>query len=233
LTAPFDVYGLAAAITISYDATKLPDTDLYIPSLRRTRRVPSTQRFEPASPYSTYYTSDLDLQNDPVLTWSWTLVGKKPMLGPSPSNIGARAKGAKPEDFIFPFNGGKFPRSTWELRPEMLLVDGVPHLAGANYSKKRMYIDGIYHRSQMADIWDMAGKLWKFFVFITGKTGKPDHAGAEAVDLTGILFADLQKDYHSNVSFFDKVGDIDFRVNTGLTIEDWITPSAMQRRARR
>jgi hypothetical protein len=233
LTEPFDVYGLAVASTIYYDATKLPDTDLYIPTLRRTRRVPSTQRFEAASPYSTYYVSDLDIQNDPVLTWSWTMVGRKPMLAPSPSNIGARAKEAKKEDFIFPPSDEKFPRSTWELRPEMLLVDGVPHLPGANYSKKRMYIDGIYQRAQMADIWDMAGKLWKYFVFLTGKTGVSDNAGAEAVDLTGIVFADLQRDYHSNVNFYNKVGDIDFRVNANLTIEDWITPSAMLRRARR
>jgi len=233
LTEPFDVYGLAVASTIYYDAAKLPDTDLYIPTLRRTRRVPSTQRFESASPYSTYYTTDLDLQNDPVLTWSWKLEGRKPMLAPSASNIGARAKGGTKEDFIFPPSDEKFPRSTWELRPEMLLVDGVPHLPGANYSRKRLYIDGIYQRSQMADIWDMAGKLWKFFVFITGKTGRSDNAGAEAVDLTGIVFADLQRDYHSNVNFYDKVGDIDFRVNANLTIEDWITSSAMLRRARR
>jgi hypothetical protein len=233
ITYPFDVYGLAVASTIYYDAAKLPDTDLYIPSLRRTRRVPSTQRFEAASPYSTYYTSDLDLQNDPVLTWSWTLAGRKPMLGPSPSNLGARAKGATKEDFVFPDSEEKFPRSTWELRPEMLLVDGVPHLEGANYSKKRMFVDGIYHRAQMADLWDMAGKLWKFFVFFTGDCGVSDNAGGKAVDLTGIIFADLQRDYHSNVSFYNKVGDLDFSVNANLTIEDWISPSAMMRRARR
>lgn len=233
ITYPFDVYGFAVASIIYYDATKLPDTDLYVPTLRRTRRVPSTQRFEPASPYATYYTSDLDLQNDPVLTWSWTLAGRKPMLGPSPSNLGARAKGATKDDFVFPDVPQKFPRSTWELRPEMLLVDGVPHLPGANYSKKRMYVDGIYHRAQMDDIWDMAGKLWKFNVFFTGDTGVSDNAGGTAVDLTGILFADLQRDAHSNVSFYNEARGLDFRVNADLKIEDWITPSAMLRRARR
>ena len=233
LTAPFDVYGLAVGTTIYYDAAKLPDTDLYVPSLRRTRRVPSTQRFEPASPYAVYYTSDLDIQNDPVLTWSWTLAGKKPMLAPSVNNIGARAKGAKKDDFIFPPSDEKFPRSTWELRPEMIMADGVPHLEGANYSKKRVYVDGIHQSAQITDIWDMAGKLWKFYVFITGDTGASDGAGGSAPDLTGILFADLQRDQHSNVNFFDKVGDIDFKVNAGLTIDDWITPSAMLRRARR
>ncbi len=96
-----------------------------------------------------------------------------------------------------------------------------------------MYIDGIYHRAQVADIWDAAGKLWKFFVFFTGDTGVPDNAGGKAMDLTGLIFADLQRDYHCNVSVYNKVGDIDFKVNANLTIEDWITQSAMLRRARR
>ena len=232
-TYPFDVYGLEVASTIPYDAAKLPDTDMYIPTLRRTRRVPSTQRFESVLPYSIYYTSDLDLQNDPVLTWSWKLAGRKPMLGPSPINRGARIQGATKEDFVFPDSEEKFPRSTWELRPEVLLVDGVPNLPGANYSKKRMYIDGIYQRAQVADIWDAASTLWKFIVFFTGDTGVSDNAGGTAKDLTGLIFADLQRDYHNNVSVYNKEGDIEFKVNSNLKIEDWITPSAMLRRARR
>jgi Protein of unknown function (DUF1329) len=231
---PFDSYGLGVASTVYYDASRLPETDLYIPSLRRTRRVPSTQRFEPATPYNVAYTTDFDIQADPVLTWSWTLAGRKPMLGPSPSNLGARAKGATRQDFVFPDFPDKFPRSTWELRPEMLLIDGVPHLPGANYSKKRVYFDAIYQITEQADIWDMAGKLWKYLVFIWGDTGKSDNAGGTAPDLTGIVFGDLQRDFHSVVSFYDKLGDTVFKVNSpDLTVDDWITPSAMLRRARR
>jgi hypothetical protein len=234
LNKPFDSYGFGVLSTVYYDASKLPDTDLYIPTLRRTRRVPSTQRFEPASPYNVSYTTDFDIQNDPVLTWSWTLAGRKPMLAPSPSNLGARAKGAKREDFVFPDFPDKFPRSTWELRPDMILLDGVPHLPGANYSKKRVYVDGIYHRAQLGDIWDMAGKLWKFLVFIYGDTGVSDNAGGSAPDLTGIVFADLQRDFHSNVNFHNRIGDIDFKINSPeLSIDEWATSAAMLRRARR
>jgi hypothetical protein len=59
----------------------------------------------------------------------------------------------------------------------------------------------------------------------------PDNAGGTARDITGLIFADLQRDYHNNVSVYNKVGDIDFKVNANLTIEDWITQSAMLRRA--
>ncbi len=228
LNEPFDSYGLGILTTVHYDASRLPDTDLYIPALRRTRRVPSTQRFEPASPYSVSYATDFDIQGDPVLTWSWNLAGRKPMLGPSPTNLGARAKGATKEDFVFPDFPDKFPRSTWELRPEMILLDGVPHLPGANYSRKRVYIDAIYLITELADIWDMAGKLWKFLFFIWGDTGVSD-----TPDLTGIVFADLQRDFHSNVSFHNRIGDYTFLVNSPeLETDNWATPSAMLRRAR-
>ncbi len=234
VTKPFDSYGLGVASTVYYDGSRLPETDLYIPTLRRTRRVPSTQRFEPATPYNVAYTTDFDIQADPVLTWSWTLAGRKPMLGPSPINLGARAKGATKQDFVFPDFPDKFPRSTWELRPEMLLLDGVPHLPGANYSKKRVYYDAIYSITEQADIWDLPGKLWKYLVFIWGDTGVSDNAGGTAPDLTGIVFADLQRDFHSNVSFHNKLGDAVFKVNSpDLTVDAWATPSAMLRRARK
>ena len=41
---PFDVQGLQIATTTYYDNSRLPDTDSYIPALRRTRRLPSSQR---------------------------------------------------------------------------------------------------------------------------------------------------------------------------------------------
>ncbi|MBI4529163.1 MAG: DUF1329 domain-containing protein [Deltaproteobacteria bacterium] len=232
---PFDSYGLAITTTNKYDATLLPDTDLYIPTLRRTRRVPSTQRFEPPRPYAAYFASDFDVHNDPLLTWSWNLVARKPMLDASPANTGARAEGATKNSFIFPFTDDKFPRSTWELRPDVLIVEGIPHIEGAPYSKKRVYVDAIYNRAQCADTWDKAGKLWKWFVFFFGRTGVRDKTVTdhEVVDLTGISFADLQKDYHTNVWQLNKIGNVDFRVNAGFKIDDWATPSAMLRNARR
>jgi hypothetical protein len=189
---PFDVYGLASNSIVHYDNTRLPDTDLYIPALRRTRRVPSTQRFEPASPYSALFISDLGVHNDPVLTWSWTLVGKKPLLAPSPSNKGHFAPPGKADPFTFVESNDKFPRSTWELRPEILVVDGIP-LSESPYGKKRMYIDAIYNRAQTADIWDKAGRLWKFLLFVMCDTGIPDNAGSTVRELSGVMFADPPK----------------------------------------
>ncbi len=232
LNSPFDLYGLAVSTVVYYNASEMPDTFVYVPALRRVRRVSSTDRFSPAAPFATYFTSDLDLQNDPLLTWDWKLVGRKPMLGPSPVNRGAYITASK-DDFTFPDYPVKYPRSTWELRPDMFLVDGAPRIYGASYSKKRMYVDAVYYRAQMSECWDKANKLWKFFTFITGDTGVTDHAGGTAKDLTGILFADVQRDAVSNVFFYRHLGQMTFRVNVGATIDDWMTPDALLRHARR
>jgi hypothetical protein len=120
------------------------------------------------------------------------------MLRIEPSNRGARIKGATKEDFVFPDSEEKFPRSTWELRSEVLLVDGVPHLPGANYSKKRMYIDPSTRAPALAG---SSRSGFRPTGVVEGATGLP-------------------------------VG-LHFKVNANLTIEDWITQSAMLRRARR
>jgi Protein of unknown function (DUF1329) len=235
-TSPFDEEGLQVATTVYYDNTRLPDTDLYVPDLKRTRRVTSTQRFEPAAPYEVYFVTDLDIQNDPLLTWSWKLIERKPMLAPSPANRGRFAKQVTPESFVFLMGDEKcpkFPRSTWELRPEMFVVEGVPHLEGASYGRKRMYVDGIYGLVQTADIWDIPGRLWKFIVNFYGNTGLPDHAGGTAIGQTGLVFADLLQDYHSNIYIAPEQPNGKWTANTGLRIEDWMTPAAMLERSMR
>jgi hypothetical protein len=231
---PFDVYGLNVCTVIPYDQTKLPITDAYIPTLRRVRRLPSTQRFEPGRPYGTWYASDINQQNDPLLTWSWKLIERRPMLYPAPNNIGMFAKNATKDDFVFPMTEEKFPRMTWELRPEVVVVEGVPKLEGAPYSRKRLYLDAIINRSACADIWDMQGKLWKWMVFPIGDVPWPEGGGGNRVrsEVT-LFFADVQKDYRTNIWVLPENVGQKYRVNSGLKIEDWLTPAAMLKLGRR
>ncbi|MBI4528599.1 MAG: DUF1329 domain-containing protein [Deltaproteobacteria bacterium] len=227
---PFDVYGLTVLSVLPYDAAKLPETILYIPTLRRTRRVPSTQRFEPVAPYATQYASDLNVHNDPLLTWSWQLVGRKPMLYPAPVNTGLFAEGATERDFVFPYTDKKFPRTTWELRPEVLLVDGVPHIEGAPYSKRRMYVDAIAHRAECADMWDKQGKIWKWS-YIPFLPFWPDgKKGRKQWLWVGLTFADVQRDYRTNIWILPRK---DQKFNAGLKVEDYFSDSALLRLGRR
>ena len=47
------------------------------------------------------------------------------------------------------------------------------------------------------------------------------------------MFVELKKDYHSNYMPQTRIDDIDFKVNAGFKIEDWLTPTAMLSRGRR
>ncbi len=230
--APFDIYGLGITTITYYDGSKFPDTILYVPSLRRTLRVPSTQRFEPPSPGATYFTSDFSCHNDPVLTWSWKLAGRKPFLGPSPANIGAFAKGSQ-DPYVFPVEKTKWPRSTWELRPEVFLLDGVSHIPGSPYGKKRMYVDALTGRAVVADTWDKQDKIWKYFVFYFGNLKVKDGRGRDVKSLSGISFSDVQKDYRTNIWLFPKGPEGGFKANSGIRIEDHSTKRAMLSKARR
>jgi hypothetical protein len=55
--------------------------------------------------------------------------------------------------------------------------------------------------------------------------------GSTARELSGVMFADLQRDYHSNFFPQPRIGDIEFKVNGGF--RDWTTPTAMLSRGRR
>jgi hypothetical protein len=45
------------------------------------------------------------------------------------------------------------------------------------------------------------------------------------------VFADVQNDYHDNIFDFNELNGQKFSANTGLKINDWLTPGALQRQA--
>jgi len=228
---PFDVYGLSIVTTGFYDAAKDIELTGYIPNLRRVRRLPSTQRFEPPGPYNVYYSSDISLHNDPILSWNWKLIETKPMLLPSPVNVGAFAPGATEKDFVFPYaENQKYPRTTWELRPEVVVVEGASDLPGNPYSRKRLYYDVITSRAVCAETWDKQGKLFKFMTYFFGSF---EYAGGKANAEAGLSFANVQTDTHSNIWIFPEIGGVKFALNVGTKTEDWFTDRAMISRARR
>lgn len=226
-TEPFDSYGLAILTTVLYDQSKLPTTDLYVPSLRRVRRVPSTQRFDPVAPYSVAFISDIGTFNDPIQTWSYKLVGRRPMLYPSPANKGTFAKGATKSDFVFPYSEEKFPRSTWELRPEVLVVEAQALMEGSPYGRKLVYVDAIINRANCSDIWDRQGKPWKF-IFYAFSDVLPN-----VTTYCAQCFSDLQKDFREYVWLLPEFTGMKVGTNVGIEVKDWATPAALLKRARR
>lgn len=79
ILSPFDDFGTSVMNSVYYDGDKMPTTDGYIPTLKRVRKFPSNDRFDPVGPYSVGTVSEYYIQGDPLLTWSWNLVATKPL----------------------------------------------------------------------------------------------------------------------------------------------------------
>jgi len=135
------------------------------------------------------------------------------------------------KDFVFPYaETQKYPRTTWELRPEILVIEGTTDLPGSPYSRKRLYYDAITHRPTCGEMWDKQGKLFKFITYFFGSYSYGGvHAKAEAC----LFFANIQTDTHSNVWIFPELAGVKFALNVGTKTEEWFSDRAMIARGRR
>ncbi len=151
LTYPEDVAGLAL-LTVRYqNPDKLDDGWMYIPTIRRVRRISVAQRGD------TFGGSDLTWDDyrgfsGKVSDYTWKLVGKMDMLVPYHQNVvipRVKDKMWVPED------------DRYELRP-VVVVEGVNKAKDYVYSKRRIYIDTDSWGISVFEMYDRQGKLWKY-----------------------------------------------------------------------
>ena len=148
---PEDLAGLAL-LTVRYQsATKGDDGWMYIPTIRRVRRISVAQRGDTFG--GTDFTwDDYRTFSGKVSDYNWTLVGKKEMymayhiLSNNPKYLG---KIPAPDDLRY------------ELR-EVYVVDGVNKDKDYVYGKRRVYVDADSFAVCSNDLWDRRGQLWKY-----------------------------------------------------------------------
>ncbi|RJP17360.1 MAG: DUF1329 domain-containing protein [Deltaproteobacteria bacterium] len=150
-TYPEDIAGLAL-LTVRYqDGTKADDAWMYIPTIRRIRRISTAQRSDTFG--GTDYTwDDARGLSGKIAGYNWTMIGKKEMIVPYH---------ALSNDYRFK---GKTPHPDdirYELR-EVWIVDGVNKERDYSYGKIRFYIDPDSWAICASDHWDRRGTLWKY-----------------------------------------------------------------------
>ena len=121
-----EVRGSAWLSHWKYDQREVPDLWGYLPSMKRVRRFPSNQRFEPYMAGMNLYLSDAWASGDPMLTWgNYKIIHRGPFLGSShfqwmPEN----------ENWMPPLVGGKQDQSYFyvgkSLIPEVIVFEGEP-----------------------------------------------------------------------------------------------------------
>lgn len=128
-----------------YDQTKFTDFIGNMPAFCpiRTRRFPTTRRFEPIVWGSTLFPTDVWMTGDPFLTWkNFRLIGKRPWLG----SVSKLNWSGHLDNWEHRRHGGasghRFFDSTFELVPEAYVVELEPaKYHWARYSKKRIWFD--------------------------------------------------------------------------------------------
>ncbi|MFT4569181.1 MAG: hypothetical protein ACI8TX_000417 [Hyphomicrobiaceae bacterium] len=152
LIEPFDLKGVGGVSYRYLDQVRQDDTWLYLPFVRRVRRMSSAQRSD------ALFGQDIDVDSyggyaGQIPWFDWKLIGEKPMLA---SLHGVRLP---PEPCID--DGGMTFCENWEKRPSVYILEGTPKVSNYAYSKRLIYMDKEAYFVIYSDLYDQGGELWK------------------------------------------------------------------------
>ncbi|MBW2315997.1 MAG: DUF1329 domain-containing protein [Deltaproteobacteria bacterium] len=162
VNAPFDARGINV-MTYRYKAsdkptveTKNDDTWVYVPTLRRVRRISTAQRTDAVS--GTDFTFD-DLRSFAgiVPQYTWQCLGEMDILGPSNSQQKAYPYS---KDHNFGPYGLSYADDTWELR-KAVKIRMTPKAGDHPYHHKDLYIDKDSMSAIYSFAYDQKEELWK------------------------------------------------------------------------
>jgi hypothetical protein len=166
---PFDLKG-AGGLSYRYvDPSKTDDTWLYMPSLRRVRRLSTAQRSDGL------FGQDADIDSfygyaGHIAWMDWKFLGEKQVLGAWHGENFPAKYGSGGADFAFD--------DVWEKR-QAYVVEGVSKLPQYAYSKRVIYLDKEAWGVPFSDMYDRRGELWKVWLNLFSMRKKP-FAGAKS-----------------------------------------------------
>ena len=216
---PFDLKGVGGLVYRYLDPTKNEETWMYMPSLRRVKRISTAQRS------TALYGQDIDVDSyggfaGQIPSFEWKLLGVKPMLA---AGHCANLPPAPCKD-----DGGVTFCDAWELVPRVYAVEGRSRASGYAYSKRILFMDAETSYIAYTDLYDAAGELWRVAVNYGRYSTKPNPRAALEYSfprgfLPGFVMADIQLSHATRaalpgIGFPDEPG---WYVNQGDTDESW------------
>jgi hypothetical protein len=179
--APFDARGI---MLLSYrykstdgprDQAKNDDTWVYVPTLRRVRRISSAQRTDAVA--GTDFTfDDLGSFAGIVPQYDWTCMGEKRMIAPMNTKVKAYPYD---KDHNFGPYGLSYADDRWELR-DTWIIKMKPKNADHPYSYKIIYLDKQTLDALYSFAYDQKEELWKIIWH--------NKRWSEDKDLTGVWY---------------------------------------------
>jgi hypothetical protein len=212
--APFDARGIML-LSYRYKTSDKPraearndDTWVYVPTLRRVRRISTAQRTDAIS--GTDFTMD-DLRsfNGIVPQYEWTCLGEARTIAP----MNTKQKGYPYEkDHNFGPYGLSFADDRWELR-DSFVVKMKPKNADHPYHHKIIFIDQQTYQPLYSFAYDQKNELWKIIWH--------NHRWSEDTSVTGVWFPgwDEVPEPRALLVVSDIIANV--QTGTGNRIEFW------------
>ncbi len=235
LIEPFDLKGVGGVSFRYLDQTRHDDTWLYLPFVRRVRRMSTAQRSD------ALFGQDIDVDSyggyaGQIPWFSWRLLGEKPMLA---SLHGQRLPPEPCKD-----DGGMTFCEPWEMRPSVYIIEGISNWPSYAYSKRIIYVDKETNMIAYSDLHDPGGELWKTVMISFRADTRPNpKVDFEYDEIRMFAYAysviDIQLMHGTRVAipglaFQDEPGwylDLGFDVPTAAT-EDWYSIPGLIRSGR-
>jgi hypothetical protein len=151
---PFDLKGTGFTFNRYIDHTRQDDSWLYLPQLRRVRRLSSAQRSDALFGQDTDQDSYAGYAGN-VAWMKWKFLGEKNLISAFHAEHLPVKWGDGSADFM--------QDDAWEVRP-VWVVEGVSKLPQYAYGKRMIFLDKDSYRIPYTDIYDTAGELWKIWV---------------------------------------------------------------------
>jgi hypothetical protein len=140
----------------SLDQSRADDTWVYVPDLRRVRRLSTSQRSD--SVQGTDFTlDDLRSFNGIPPQYEWTCLDERKIIAPMNTKQLAYPYS---DDYNFGPYGFSFANDRWELR-DAWVINMDPRDDDHPYSKKVLYIDKVTYEPLYSFAYDRRGDLWK------------------------------------------------------------------------
>jgi hypothetical protein len=223
---PFDLKGVGALGNRYVESSKQDDSWLYLPSLRRVRRLSTAQRSD------ALFGQDTDVDSyygySGHIAWmDWKYLGEKEVLGSMhgehfPVNWDTKV------DWAF--------NDVWEKR-KVYALEGVSKLPQYAYSKRVIFVDKEGWVIPFTDIYDRSGELWK--IWINNMSFRKSVPGTNAVQypdemgfIPSIVMVDIQLEHATKASLPSPrfPGEQGWYFNqgekAGIT-DDWFTVAAL------
>jgi hypothetical protein len=203
VTAPFDARGIML-LTYRYN----DDTWVYVPALRRVRRISSAQRTD-AVAGTDFTMDDLFSFSGIVPQYEWECLGERDLIAPMNSKV----KG-------FPYVRGRsfgpyglsFADDRWELR-HAIQIRFTPNNPEHPYHHKDIWIDKQTLEPLYSFAYDRKGELWKIITHNHRWSGdNEEYIGWENVpeprDLTVVsdIIANVQTGTGNRIEIWDRIG---------------------------